>query len=248
MRTEGFKLEVEGCALKGTLCLPTNRGRNTVFAILHGLPFSPQPVEEKGYLDFASLFTGKGVSVALPNLRGTGGSGGYFSLGAWAKDAEALLEYLSEKFKGYTRYLLGFSAGGIVAIYVASQNPEVGGVVSCSAPYQPLRQDRARSMLERALYSRVIKGDGSPDYIDRITLEAERYAPSRWAQLIAPRPTLIVHGRLDEIVPLEEAYRLYEAAGEPKRMLVLETGHRVRASISESSSMVAAALNLFRLQ
>ncbi|HEY0605912.1 MAG TPA: alpha/beta hydrolase, partial [Herpetosiphonaceae bacterium] len=39
---------------------------------------------------------------------------------------------------------------------------------------------------------------------------------------IAPRPLLIIHGSADAITPVSHARLLYEAAGQPKELWVLE--------------------------
>jgi len=228
----------------GTLCLP-EKSRGMVFTILHGLPSTPEPVERKGYLDLASLFTERGVAAALINLRGTGSSEGYFSLSSWAEDVDACIRYLSSRLEGYKHYLIGFSAGGVVAIYVAANNEKVRGVVSCSTPYNPLSTNVAKSLLEQALSAGVIRGDGKPDFVDRVISQSRNYAPARWIKSIAPRPIIIAHGRLDELVPVEEAYRLYEVAQEPKKLLLFDAGHRLRANPADIVKIVEEALAFF---
>ena len=243
MLTEPVTLQVGGFRLRGTLCLP-ERGRGVVFTILHGLPNSPEPVEQKGYLDLASLLTERGVSAALINLRGTGGSEGCFSLSNWVEDTEAYLRYLSSRLEGYKQYLIGFSAGGVVSIYVAAKNPNVKGVVSCSAPCV-ISTGAARLLLERALATGVIRGDGRSDYIDRVIQEASKYAPYEWIRFIAPRPIVIAHGRSDDVVPVEQAYKLYNAANEPKKLLLFDAGHRLRANPADMAKIIEEALIFF---
>ena len=51
-------------------------------------------------------------------------------------------------------------------------------------------------------------------------VDAERRAIDRIATVEAP--TLIIHGDADGIIPLPHARRLYDAAGEPKRMEVFD--------------------------
>lgn len=243
MHTEPLELLVCGFRVRGTLCLP-EKGRDVVFAVLHGLPSTPEPVEQKGYLELASLFTKRGVAAALINLRGTGGSEGYFSLPNWAQDTEACLRYLSSRLEGYKQYLIGFSAGGVVAIYVAANNPNIKGVVSCSAPYT-INPSAVRPLLERALSAGVIRGDRRPDFVERVIFESLKYMPQKWVRAIAPRPIVIAHGRLDELVPVEEAYRLYEAAQEPKKLLLFNAGHRLRANPADMEKIVEEALAFF---
>ncbi|MEM3614527.1 MAG: alpha/beta hydrolase, partial [Nitrososphaerales archaeon] len=93
----------------------------------------------------------------------------------------------------------------------------------------------------RALSASIIKGDGNPSFIERLLSEAERYSPSKWVISIAPRPILIVHGRLDDLVPVEDAYKLYEEAKEPKKLLILDAGHRLRANPTDAEKIVEEA-------
>jgi len=44
---------------------------------------------------------------------------------------------------------------------------------------------------------------------------------------IAPRPVFIIHGTDDDLIPVEQGLRLYEAAGEPKELWMVDMmGHR----------------------
>jgi fermentation-respiration switch protein FrsA (DUF1100 family) len=44
---------------------------------------------------------------------------------------------------------------------------------------------------------------------------------------IGPRPILITQGKIDEIVPVEHAYTLFEAAHEPKELWIVDDAHHV---------------------
>jgi fermentation-respiration switch protein FrsA (DUF1100 family) len=41
---------------------------------------------------------------------------------------------------------------------------------------------------------------------------------------ISPRPIFILHGTADTLIPVEHGYRLFEAAGEPKTLYIVEGG------------------------
>lgn len=49
--------------------------------------------------------------------------------------------------------------------------------------------------------------------------------PLRYASDVAPRPLILINGLKDERIPRESVEALYEAAGEPKRLIWLEEGH-----------------------
>ncbi|HEY8475513.1 MAG TPA: alpha/beta hydrolase [Chloroflexota bacterium] len=50
---------------------------------------------------------------------------------------------------------------------------------------------------------------------------------------VAPRPTLIVHGAKDDLVPVAAAHRLYAMAGEPRRLVLLERAGHALAEAGE---------------
>lgn len=49
--------------------------------------------------------------------------------------------------------------------------------------------------------------------------------PVHFAPLISPRPTLMINGRRDDVVPPESAQQLYDALGEPKEIVWYDGGH-----------------------
>jgi fermentation-respiration switch protein FrsA (DUF1100 family) len=51
------------------------------------------------------------------------------------------------------------------------------------------------------------------------------FAPERFAGRIAPRPLVMVNGADDAQIPPSAVRRLYDAAGEPKTLIWLRTGH-----------------------
>lgn len=70
----------------------------------------------------------------------------------------------------------------------------------------------------------------APGFGSGVTLESAdyllRFQPAAVADRISPRPLLVVHGSENQLHRPEEAQHLYEAAGEPKRLELLEgRGH-----------------------
>jgi alpha-beta hydrolase superfamily lysophospholipase len=70
----------------------------------------------------------------------------------------------------------------------------------------------------------------APGFGMPVTLEAAerllRFAPDRLVHQLAPRPLLLIHGDQNELHAPEESKILYENAGEPKRLVLLEgKGH-----------------------
>jgi len=51
----------------------------------------------------------------------------------------------------------------------------------------------------------------------------------RYVAEIAPRPLLLMHGSQDTTVEVSHAYKLYERAGEPKQIIIVDGAeHRLR--------------------
>ena len=57
------------------------------------------------------------------------------------------------------------------------------------------------------------------------------------------RPTLIIHGGADQTVPVEHAHRLYEAAGEPRRLEVIAGADHVFSGSGQRERVLALALD-----
>ena len=55
------------------------------------------------------------------------------------------------------------------------------------------------------------------------------YDPIDYVARIAPRPLFIMHGTADTVVPAAMAHRLYEAAGEPKAIWLIEGAEHYQA-------------------
>ncbi|MDI9457699.1 MAG: prolyl oligopeptidase family serine peptidase, partial [Bacillota bacterium] len=53
--------------------------------------------------------------------------------------------------------------------------------------------------------------------------------PLSYVARISPRPLFIVHGTGDELIPYQHALKLFEQAGEPKKLLIIPgAAHQLR--------------------
>src|SRR5205814_390683 len=72
----------------------------------------------------------------------------------------------------------------------------------------------------------------APVWINRLTQESlqnmSEYDAIVYAPLVAPTPLLIVHGTLDPVVPPRYAQQAYEAANEPKSIVMIDTINHVQ--------------------
>lgn len=161
------------------------------------------------------------------DLRGHGRSGGLCTFGDREYlDVDAVARLARAEAPG-SLVTMGGSMGGIAVLRHAALCGDVTAVVTVSTPARwdghtsrAARQLRWMSSTgtgrhaARVMGVRLARGWGDPEQ------------PEDVVGKIAPTPLIVVHGRDDHFFDVEEAWRLYRRAGEPKR-LVLATpfGH-----------------------
>ena len=178
--------------------------------ILHGAGSA-----KESHFDYARVCVAYGFSALSYDARGHGRSNGAFGPGA-VDDALAMLDLLRERGAPAVA-LRGSSLGGFSAILAAAKDGAAAAVAAiCPAP---------EDLLLRGFRSGRLEG-----------FDADVPALERWlgtevslreaAASLAPRTALLLmHAEGDEQVPYTVSQELYEAAGRPKRLLLLPGGH-----------------------
>jgi uncharacterized protein len=162
--------------------------------------------------------------VLLFDHRGRGSSeGDLMSLGYYeVLDALAAIGYSLSRAPEVPLGLIGYSMGASVAVMAAARDARARAIVADS-PFASER-DLVRYLLRRQigpLHAPVIA----------LTERLLPYDPGKVEPLeevakIVPRASLFVHGLLDKTCDPNDSLRLYEAAGEPKELWLLEeAGH-----------------------
>lgn len=163
------------------------------------------------------------------DLRGHGESTGACSGGlAEALDVAAVVSHA--RSRGYERVVsVGASLGAIATLWEAVTVRDADAVVAISAPASWTHESKAvrtatwlfMSSIGRRLAHKVM---GTK--IDMLLASYAPESPGEFVSRVAPTPLLIVHGRNDHFFGAEEGRKLFEAAGEPKRLLELDDfGH-----------------------
>jgi dipeptidyl aminopeptidase/acylaminoacyl peptidase len=228
-------LQVDGISILGQLFLPDLTSKYPLVCLCHGVPSgdTPQP-EDGGYPALAERLCQENLAVYFFNFRGTGDSGGNMDPMGWTRDLQTVLDYLNglDNIDKSRLFLVGFSAGAAVSVYVASQDNRVSGVAACACPAEitPVRGSNGwQAYIDHLREIGVIRDEDFPPSVDEWIKGFQEIYPINHIVGIAPRPVLIVHGRRDETVPVSHAERLYEAAGFPKKLVIIEgAGHRLR--------------------
>ncbi|EEG77425.1 alpha/beta hydrolase [Dethiobacter alkaliphilus] len=230
-----FTISVDGIRLAGELHLPKEQKDSMpVVVICHGIPAGRPANGDPGYRPLAQSLASDGFMAVLFNFRGCGLSGGNIDLDGWCRDLQGILNMISTRpdVDQSRISLLGFSGGGAVSCKVAASDTRVNAValMACPAEFSFLfKEQELEEIVARAREIGSIRDADFPldakVWLEGLYgVEARRYIGQ-----IAPRPVLIVHGTTDEVVPVEHAKILYEAAQEPKELVLLEgVLHRLR--------------------
>ncbi len=204
-----------------------------VLVLCHGFPSGPRGAATSGhtYPQLAERLAAEADwTVVSFNFRGTGDSGGDFSLAGWMNDLRAVVDR-ALSFPDVTGvWLAGFSTGGSLAICTAGEDDRVRGVAAFAAvaDFEEIGAGPAE-LLERARRLGLVKTRGFPSDLEAWGRETSELRPLGLVGKIPPRPLLIVHGSDDDVVPPVDARALVEAAsGEAELRILPGADHRLR--------------------
>jgi dipeptidyl aminopeptidase/acylaminoacyl peptidase len=235
MYSDFVVLRVDDISIVGQLFLPDKQSKYPLVCLCHGVPSgNPPEPGDGGYPALAEKICGEGLGVFFFNFRGAGHSGGNIDFLGWTRDLKAVIDYLcdQETISSSSLFLTGFSAGAAVSIYVASKDERVSGVAACACPanfgfFTEAKEPQA--IVDRYREIGVIRDEDFPPSMKEWFDNLGQITPSNHIAGIAPRPLLLIHGSDDDIVPLNHALQLYEKAGKPKKLVILEgAGHKLR--------------------
>jgi pimeloyl-ACP methyl ester carboxylesterase len=163
-------------------------------------------------------------TVYALDMRGHGGSGGVSDYGGAEIYDVAAVVALARREGHATVVTVGTSQGGIAVLRHAGILGGVDAVVGISSLAYWDWRDGAEPLARRQLDARIGSRSGRaalrawgvrlPDEWD------EPESPEVVVGKIAPTPVVIIHGTDDHLFTPDHARRLYEAAGEPKRLLL----------------------------
>jgi uncharacterized protein len=184
---------------------------------------------KESHFDFGRAARGAGMAAVAFDARGHGRSEGEFGPTAFADVLE-----MADLLRVHTPHvaLRGSSMGGFCALHAAAiaDPPVVAVVAICPAPAE---------LLLRGLRSgRLTEFRMDPAQVE-LWLETLD-TPGAVAALAGRTAVLLMHARGDEQVPYTVSEDLFEAAGEPKRLLLVPGGHH--RSLQHDGEMQAESL------
>ena len=226
-------IDVDDLTLMGTLVQPSGLTRSPGLVLVHGLPSGPRGAATYAatYPELAErIARDSGWTVLTLNFRGAGASPGNFSIDGWRRDLRAAIDTLATRDDISGVWIAGSSLGGSLAICEAATDDRIRGVVTWGAPASLGEWVREPGrFLEHARTVGLVTDEAFPE--DQAAWEESIGAldPVAAAGKLAPRPLFVMHGSDDDVVPLDDARALVDAAGPTAELRIIHAaGHRLR--------------------
>ena len=203
----GWFLPAVGCA-RGSILFAHGNGQNMAMQIgsVYWLPAAHYNV-------FAFDYRGYGASTGTPTFAGA------------ITDVQRALAVLTHMpgVDPHRVVVFGQSLGGAFAIYAVAHLPHPRAVRAlvtegAFADYREI----ARQTLGRFWLTWLVKWPLS--YV-----VPDRFSPVRAIASVAPIPVLIIDSAHDHVVPVTNAYQLYQAARPPKQLWIVHHGGHIQA-------------------
>lgn len=169
-----------------------------------------------------------GLAVLRFDFTGLGASEGEFANTSFSSNVADLVcaaEYLREHHRAPT-ILVGHSLGGAAVLAAAQDIAEVKAVVTIGAPAEPVHVKHLFEGHEEAIRKQgALEVDlgGRPFTITSAFLDDLEATRIRDRVSKLGRALLVMHSPRDEIVEVDQARRIYEAALHPKSFVSLDT-------------------------
>ncbi len=203
-----FKGDDKSIILKGWLFQTKNSDRAVIFVHSYGnnrLQFGLETV------DLIKEFLNKGFNVFTFDLRNSGESGGKDTTFGYneKKDVQAAISYVNAQGSRHIT-LLGFSTGASASILAAAESKSVDAVIADS-PYADLGAYLSKSLnkwtnlpsfpfTKTISFSMEVTGD----------IDTASVSPLNALTASTPPNLLLIHGRGDPLIPVENSIELYQ--------------------------------------
>ncbi len=220
VKLENVEFQSESVTLLGRMYKPEGGARRPAVAICHGYPGDTKN------MDLAEELALNGVATLIFYYQGAWGSGGVYSLmrlETGARDAVAYLRTLPYVDPGRVG-LISHSMGALPLTKTMSLDPTIRtGVLmspaSDTSAFAAGGEDTAKRLASMAVGK--LEGATQESLLRDMKVVAKNTNPMTLIAKIRA-PLMVVVGTMDSVTPPEACRRLFDAAAEPKRWLLVE--------------------------
>jgi len=163
----------------------------------------------------------KGWPCLRFSFAGNGNSEGDFRTATISKESEDLQDLIGQLPGNIQLAYCGHSMGGAVGVLTASGNPRIEAVINLAG------------MIHTAAFCQREFGEVTPDegnmwdepdcplsqaFVDDLNAIGDLFDKVR----ALTQPLLLIHGTADDVVLPEDSHDAFEAAGEPKQLVIID--------------------------
>jgi uncharacterized protein len=223
----------DGAKLHGWFLSATGKAHGTVLH-LHG-----NAGNITGHFQHVAWLPAAGWNVLCFDYRGYGKSEGRVTRAGTIHDAQAALGYLLGRpdVDRNRIVVFGQSLGGAIGIVLTAERSEVRGLATDGA-FDSYRRVVAWHVHRNPLL--LVAAWWYPHF-----MVGPEYDPIGYIGRITPRPVFIMHGTADQVVDPRMARTLYDAAGEPKELWMVEGADHYGAMQDDAEEAHARLLRFF---
>jgi len=206
----------------------------------------------KSVVHISHALTGQGIAVLRFDFTGLGESKGDFSDTNFSSNINDLISASNFMRESYSApaILIGHSLGGAAVLMAAGRIPECQAVVTIAAPFEPAHVSRMFTDSHE-----TIKRDGEAEVMlagrkFRIKKQLlEDFAAVDMHTVIHElgRSLLVFHSPMDDIVGVDNAARIFEAAMHPKSFISLDRANHLLTR-EEDARYVGAVIAAWALK
>jgi|SRR6185369_6532348 len=237
MKTERITfLNAQGERLAARLELPGD-GRPLAYALFaHCFTCSK---DLKAVVNICRALSSRRIAVLRFDFTGLGESEGDFAATTFSSevtDLVAAAHFLGQEYEA-PRLLIGHSLGGAAVLSAAADIPSTTAVVTIAAPFNP---DNLRGLLGATTEHIELTGQatvsiGGRDFSIRKALLDDLAAQKPDEVLHRLKVALLVmHSPRDEVVGIDNATRIYQAAHHPKSFISLDPADHLLSDAKDS--------------
>jgi uncharacterized protein len=214
MQTEKVFFMSEGQKVAGVLHLPATQNPPCVIAS-HGLLSSK---DSEKYIAMGGELSQEGMAMLRFDFRGIGESEGKWeddTVSRRIRDLRSAIDFIrSHPSLGKRIGLLGSSLGGYVTLFMASLEKEIRASAIWSTPF----------------HLDDLESKPSPEGMPPLGKAFFEDLPKHRLLPFLPQVSncMLIHGEADELVPLDQAWEIFNRLGSPKEIHVVEgADHRL---------------------